>query len=218
MTSQQPIEVRDMTIIHETFRRAFEESSRLVRASPTPSPSRVAFLADHVDFGLTMLHHHHEGEDEILYPLLVERAPEHAARTEQIDHEHQEVKGAIDVARKACERWRRSPSTESAEELATSLDALNTALVPHLDNEEREIVPLAAVTVTQKEWDSLAKHGIAAIPGNKKLIAFGMILEPLKPADRLYMLSNVPPPVKVLYRLVGRRAWDKYATTLRSGT
>jgi hypothetical protein len=32
------------------------------------------------------------------------------------------------------------------------------------------------------------------------------------------MLSNVPPPVKVLYRLVGKRAWSKYATTLRTGT
>ena len=79
-------------------------------------------------------------------------------------------------------------------------------------------MPLAAVTVTQKEWDSLAKHGIASIPGNKKIIAFGMILEPLNETDRVYMLSNVPPPVKVLYRLVGKRAWNKYATTLRTGT
>jgi hypothetical protein len=175
-------------------------------------------MADHVDFGLTMLHHHHEGEDEILYPLLVERAPDHAARTEQIDQEHQAVKGAIDAARAACAKWRAAPTSESAEALATSLDQVNAALLPHLDNEEREIVPLAAVTVTQEEWNAMAKHGIASIPNNKKLIAFGMILEPLNPTDRAYMLSNVPPPVKVLYRLTGKRAWNKYATTLRSGT
>lgn len=218
MPSTKPIEVRDMRIIHETFRRAYEEGAVLVRVNPTPSASRVTFLADHIDFGLTMLHNHHEGEDEILYPLLVERAPEHAARTEQIDLEHQAVKGAIDAAKSACATWRAAPTTESGRALADSLDALNAALVPHLDNEEREIVPLAAVTVTQKEWDSLAKHGIASVPGNKKMIAFGMILEPLDPVDQLYMLSNVPPPVKVLYRLVGKRAWNRYATTLRSGT
>ena len=144
--------------------------------------------------------------------------PDHATRTEQIDHEHQTVKRTIDAAQTACSEWRMAPSAESGEALASSLDALNSALVPHLDNEEREVVPLAAVTVTQKEWDSLAKHGIAAIPGNKKLIAFGMILEPLNAADRSYMLSNVPPPVKILFRLVGERAWDKYSTTLRTGT
>jgi hemerythrin-like domain-containing protein len=207
-----------MRIIHETFRRAYEESAQLVRANPTPSAARVAFLADHIDFGLTMLHHHHEGEDQILYPLLVARVPDHAARTEQIDHEHQVVKGTIDAAQVASSKWRRAPTDESGEALASSLDAVNAALVPHLDNEEREIVPLAAVTVTQKEWDRLAKHGIASIPGNKKLIAFGMILEPLNPTDRTYMLSNVPPPVKILYRLVGQRAWTKYAANLRSGS
>lgn len=218
MSSTSPIEVRDMAIIHKTFRRAFEESAQLVRANPSPSASRVTFLSDHIDFGLKMLHHHHEGEDEILYPLLVERVPDHATRTEQIDHEHQEVKGAIDNARSACAKWRSAATSESAETLAASLDTLNSSLMPHLDNEEREIVPLAAVTVTQKEWDALAKHGIASIPGNKKLIAFGMILEPLNAADRTYMLSNVPPPVKLLYHFVGQRQWKKYAASLRSGT
>ncbi|MFI5034623.1 MAG: hemerythrin domain-containing protein [Acidimicrobiales bacterium] len=206
-----------MKIVHETFRRAYEEAAQLIRANPTPSPARVTFLADHIEFGLNMLHHHHEGEDAILYPLLVERVPDHATRTEQIDHEHQVVKQSIDSALTACSKWRTAPSDESAEKLASSLDNLNSDLVPHLDNEEREIVPLAAVTVTQEEWDSLAKHGIAAIPGNKKLIAFGMILEPLNPADRAYMLSNLPPPVKVLYRVLGQRAWNRYATILRSG-
>jgi hemerythrin-like domain-containing protein len=218
MSTTNPIEVRDMRIIHETFRRSYDEAASLIRAHPTPSASRVTFLADHVEFGLSMLHHHHEGEDVILYPLLVERAPEHASRTEQIDLEHQAVKSAIDAAQSACEKWRAAATPESAEALASSLDAVNAALLPHLDNEEREIVPLAAVTVTQKEWNSLAKHGIASVPNNKKMIAFGMILEPLDQVDRVYMLSNVPPPVKVLYHLVGKRAWSKYATTLRTGT
>src|SRR3984957_5305352 len=113
MSSTTPIEVRDMRIIHETFRRAYDEAAALIRVNPTPSPSRVTFLADHVDFGLSMLHHHHEGEDEILYPLLVERAPDHAQRTEQIDHEHQEVKTAIDAAASACATWRAAPTAES---------------------------------------------------------------------------------------------------------
>ncbi len=217
MATTAPIEVRDMAIIHQTFRRAYQEAANLVRATPTPSSARVTFLADHIDFGLTMLHHHHEGEDEILYPLLEARSPEHAARTEEIDHEHEEVRGKIDEAQSACARWRAAPSVDSAEALATSLETLNASLVTHLDNEEREIVPLAAVTVTQKEWDSLGKHGVASIPASKRMIAFGMILESLNDADRAYMLGVLPPPVRLLYRLSGKKAWTKYATTLREG-
>jgi len=217
MATTPPIEVRDMAIIHETFRRMYKEAAQLVRATPTPSPQRVTFLADHIGFGLTMLHHHHEGEDEILYPLLEARSPEHAARTEEIDHEHEVVRGKIDEAQAACSAWRTSPSVETADALAISLDTLNADLVSHLDEEEREIVPLAAVTVTQKEWDSLAKHGIASIPASKRMIAFGMILEPLNDADRAYMLTALPPPVRLLYRVTGKKAWTKYATTLREG-
>jgi hemerythrin-like domain-containing protein len=217
MTTAAPIEVRDMAIIHQTFRRAYKEAAELVRANPTPSQGRVTFLADHVDFGLTMLHHHHEGEDEILYPLLEARSPEHAARTEEIDREHVEVRGKIDAAQVACAAWRASPSVETANALADSLDTLNASLVEHLDNEEREVVPLAAVTVTQKEWDSLGKHGVASIPASKRMIAFGMILEPLNDADRAYMLTVLPPPIRLIYRISGKNAWTKYAATLREG-
>src|SRR3954451_19872496 len=59
MSRSQPIDVRDMAIVHRTFRSAYAESARLVRAQPTPSAGRVPFVADHIDFGLEMLHHHH---------------------------------------------------------------------------------------------------------------------------------------------------------------
>ena len=78
MSTSQPIDVRDMAIVHRLFRQAYEESARLVRAAPTPSPGRITFLADHVDFAIAALHHHHEGEDELLYPKLIERVPEKA--------------------------------------------------------------------------------------------------------------------------------------------
>jgi hypothetical protein len=65
----------------------------------------------------------------------------------------------------------------------------------HLDDEKQNVVPLAAVTLTQQEWDALGKHGLAQMPGNKRRIAFGMILDPLDEADRAYMKGLLPAPV-----------------------
>jgi hypothetical protein len=65
MSTAQPIDVRDMSVIHTTFRRAHEECARLVRAAPAPPPGRVTFLADHIDLVLTALHIS-QGEDELL--------------------------------------------------------------------------------------------------------------------------------------------------------
>jgi Hemerythrin HHE cation binding domain len=111
MSKTQPIDVRDMAIVHCTFRSAYDESARLVRAAPVPSPGRVTFLADHIDFVLAMLHVHHEGEDELLYPKLIERAPDQAAVTEQVDHEHELIKTALDAAAAACTAWRQRPTS-----------------------------------------------------------------------------------------------------------
>lgn len=218
MSADQPIDVRDMAIVHQTFRRSYQESAALVRADPTPSQHRVEFLADHVDFGISLLHHHHGGEDELLYPLLLERVPDQAANTEHIEHEHQEVAAHIDAVSAACQAWRTAPTAENGEALATALDVLNERLQQHLDDEERDIVPLAAVTLTQEEWETLGRHAMAAIPKDKLGIAFGMLTEPLSDDDRHFMKSHLPAPVRLLSPLVIDRPWHKYRDQLRNGT
>ena len=218
MSKAQPIDVRDMAIIHRTFRNMYNESARLVRTAPAPSSGRVSFLADHIDFGIAMLHVHHEDEDELLYPKLIQRVPEQAPMTEQVDQEHQLIKTALDEAAAACAAWRGRPSADTGEALAASLDHLNSDVQPHLDDEEQKVVPLAAVTLTQQEWDAMGKHGVAQIPRNKRGVAFGMILEPLSQADRAYMMKTLPAPVRMLYPILIERPWKKYAATLRTGT
>jgi len=218
MSTTQPIDVRDMAIVHRTFRMAYEECARLVRAAPAPSPGRVAFLADHIDFSIAMLHIHHEGEDELLYPKLIDRVPEQAPMTEQVDDEHQAIKTALDDVSAACATWRQRPSVGTGEALAAALGRLNAVVQPHLDDEEQKIVPLAAVTLTQQEWNALGQHSVAQMPRNKRPIAFGMLLQPLNEADRAYMKHILPAPVRLLYPLLIDRPWKKYAATLRTGT
>jgi hemerythrin-like domain-containing protein len=216
MAQLKPIDVRDMAIVHRTFRSAYTEAAQLVRASAGATPSRVTFLADHVDFVIATLHIHHEGEDELLYPKLVERAPEQAPMTEEIEHEHQRIATALDAASSACAAWRAQPTAETGETLAAALDEINAVASAHLDDEEEKIVPLAAVTLTQQEWDAMGDHAVAQIGRAKAPIAFGMMLEPLDEADRAHMKRVLPTPVRLLYPLLIDRPWKKYASTLRA--
>jgi hypothetical protein len=55
------------------------------------------------------------------------------------------------------------------------------------------VVPLAAVTLTQQEWDAIGEHSGAQIPHNMRAIVFGMMLEPLDEADRAYMKGTCRP-------------------------
>ncbi len=217
MSADAPIDVRDMAISHEMFRRTYAESAALIRDNPAPSAARVEFLADHVTFALTMLHRHHESEDELLYPLLLERAPEHAETTAQIDHEHEAVRDSLDAAQAACDHWRAEPTREAGEALAAALEQVNEVTQPHLDHEEATVVPLAARHLTQEEWEAVGAHSRAGIPKDRMAIAFGMITEPLAPADAAFMKSSLPGPVRLLSPLLIDRPWRKYATILREG-
>jgi len=218
MSASEPINVRDMAIVHRLFRQAYEEAAQLVRAAPTPSPGRVTFLADHIDLTLKALHDHHEDEDTLLYPKLIERAPEQAPMTEQVEHEHQLITVALDAASAACAAWRERPSAETGEALAAALDHLNAVVQPHLDDEEQKVVPLAAVTLTQQEWDAMGKAGMSKMPRRKRGIAAGMMLDALDEDDRAYMLKSIPAPMRMLMPLLVQRPWKKYAATLRTGT
>ena len=218
MSASEPIDVRDMAIVHRLFRQAYEESAQLVRAAPTPSPGRVTFLADHIDLTLEALHNHHEDEDTLLYPKLIERVPEQAQMTEHVEHEHQMITTALDAASAACSAWRERPSAETGEALAAALDHLNETVQPHLDDEEQKVVPLAAVTLTQQEWDAMGKSGARKIPRKKRAIAFGMMLDALDDEERAYMLKTVPAPMRLLMPVLIERPWKKYAATLRTGT
>ena len=218
MSASEPIDVRDMAIVHRLFRQAYEESAQLVRAAPTPSPGRVTFLADHIDLTLEALHNHHEDEDTLLYPKLIERVPEQAQMTEQVEHEHQLITVALNAASAACTAWRERPSAQTGEALAAALDHLNTVVQPHLDDEEQKVVPLAAVTLTQREWDAMGKAGVSKIPRKKRGIAAGMMLDALDEEERAYMLKTIPAPMRMLMPLLVERPWRKYAATLRGGT
>jgi hemerythrin-like domain-containing protein len=217
MSAAEPIEVRDMRIIHRTFRTAFIEAAALVRAAPTPSSERVTFLADHIEFVLAILHAHHHGEDLLLYPLLMERVPGQAEEAARVEHEHVVIAGRIDVVSAAGAAWRAAPDVKRAEALAVSLDELNAALEQHLDDEEAEMVPLAAVTLTQEEWDALGHHSRGEIPPERMPIALGMICDPLDDDDRAFMLMHLPPPVTENYAQMIDAPWRAYAETLRHG-
>jgi hypothetical protein len=97
------------------------------------------------------------------------------------------------------------------------LDHLNAVVQPHLDYEEQKVVPLAAVTLTQQEWDAFGKRGMNSIPRNKRGIAAGMMLETLDEDDRAYM-KDVPATLRMLFPLLVARPWKKYAAALRTGT
>jgi hemerythrin-like domain-containing protein len=206
-----------MVIVHRTFRTTFAEAAGLVRSEAAPSEDRVGFLADHIDFALSLLQAHHEGEDELLWPKLLERLPAEAETVQRVADQHDDVSEGIARVRAANAAWRVEPNGAPAAELADALDALGRVVSSHLDEEERLVLPLAARALTQEEWEAIGEHSRGSIPADRMFIAFGMILEPASEDDRRTLLSALPEPVQELWQTVGESTWSGYAAQLRPG-
>ncbi len=214
--SEKP-DINEMRVIHRVFRRELTALPGLVRRVADGDTARAEVVGGHAQFVLSGLHVHHTGEDEYLWPLLLERAEPSTELVETMQAQHESVHTHVDRAQHLLDAWRRTPDLEAGEALAAEIEQLNQALFEHLDQEEREILPLAEQHVTVAEWARLGEHGRGSMSRAELPIMFGAILEEADPAERTQMLALLPPPIRLLMRTLGARTYRRYITAVRAG-
>ncbi|MGY1804998.1 hemerythrin domain-containing protein [Blastococcus sp. SYSU D00922] len=210
-------DVHDMVVVHRVFRRELRLLPQLVREVAPGDTARAAVLAEHGRLILTGLHMHHTGEDDLLWPKLLDRCPPDAELVNRMEEQHERVHDALEQLQPALDRWEAEARPAVTEEVAAGFDALREALLPHLDEEEREILPLAARHITPEEWAQLGQHGRDQMRFSQLPILFGAVLEEATPEEKVEMLSVLPAPVRFLLRTVFARSYQRYITRVRNG-
>lgn len=208
----------EMPLIHRIFRHSFAELSRLVGEVPPEAPDRAGAVADHLAFTLDGLHAHHSTEDELLWPLLHERAPSAAATMTLLEEQHARLAASIDEVRAAAEAWAREPAAPASTELASSIRALLADLVAHLDEEETEILPLIAQHITPEEWEVFGQRAFEKFEPRQRPTAMGQLLEVASPDEGARMLATLPLPVRVMWRIAGRPQYRRMMVRVRGKT
>jgi hypothetical protein len=99
--------------------------------------------------------------------------------------------------------------------MAARIDATMPALTGHLAEEEQKLLPIVSVTLTQGEWDALAKHSMTAIPVTRRLVILGHITEEADDAERHRFMQAVPAPARLAYKLIGHRQFTRETTAIR---
>ncbi|MFD4560560.1 hemerythrin domain-containing protein [Streptomyces sp. NPDC058469] len=205
----------EMVIVHRVFRREAALLPQLVRATQVGDIARAEQIARHVDEYVGGLHHHHGLEDELIWPLLCERAPLSDGLITRMQEQHQLIDMTLAVVTDALSRWRRSADADSGESLANGFDDHYNVLLRHLHDEETQILPLIADHLTVAEWDLVGTRGLERIPKNKLMLALGAILEDATEKERRYFLGKVPLVGRFLWRVVGRRQYAAQCRELR---
>ncbi|MFF0634390.1 hemerythrin domain-containing protein [Nocardia sp. NPDC004151] len=145
-----PADTRVMRIVHSALRRDFERARRALTEWPYPFDEQRRALAGHLLWMMDFLHHHHESEDEHLYPLVRARNSSAWTLLDTMNADHRSIAPAMDDLGAAARTYR--DSAEHRPDVVDALDGLTGVLLPHLAREEAEMMPIVSQTLTDAEW------------------------------------------------------------------
>lgn len=199
-------DTRDMLVIHGFFRHVFRDAPDLVRGVATGDVARARVVGAHVREVAQVLHHHHRTEDDLLWDELERRSPACALHVGVMRAQHAEAARLIGELELLVPAWEAAAGAAERDAVAGAVEALRAAVDVHLGAEEQRILPVAGEAFTQAEWDRLGEHGRAAVPKDRRLVQLGWMIESMGPdAGAAFVRRALPPPVRLLWRVVGRR-------------
>lgn len=208
-------DTRDMKYVHDAFRRALEDAPSQIASIEDGDTKNAQILASYLGEVLWLLHAHHEGEDELLYPLLVERAPESKDLFSRMEAQHEGVGLNLEATQEAATQFEKSGSTRDGEALASECRSLLGELAAHLTEEEAEVVPIASRTVTPEEWGALPAHAFSQYSGSRPWLVLGFATEMFPGEMREQVFAHLPPPVSEMWFGFGSDAFTKEMATIR---
>jgi hemerythrin-like domain-containing protein len=213
-----PADTQMMGIVHSALRRDLVRVGLVLGTRAAAEPARRTAIAEHVLWLMEFLHDHHSGEDNGLYPLVVRRNPGSAELVEQMDAEHSSITPAMEAMEAAAKEHLADPAAPD-KELKASLDTLRAALFPHLEREEREMMPVVSASITEGEWQAWDEEYNLKPKGMMTLALEGhWLIDGLDEKSSDHVKHLVPPvPRFILVRLLGG-PYRRKRTALWDGT
>ncbi|NMO89964.1 hemerythrin domain-containing protein [Actinomycetospora sp. TBRC 11914] len=206
------VDVRDMVVVHTALLREFRLAPAAVLRVAPDDRRRARVVERHLGLLCDLLHHHHAGEDALLWPLLRERVPARAltllAEAEAQHAGLDEALGRVGATRR---RWVDRPDAGHRDELAGTLRELHRQLAEHLDTEERTLLPLAAAHLTEPEWRAVGEHGAGAVPKSALPLVFGMFAYEGDPDVLASMLASAPALPRAVVPRIAPRVYARHA-------
>lgn len=205
-----------MVVVHRVFRREFGLLPDLIEGVRSGDTERAAVLAEHLTDIVGSLHHHHQAEDDLIWPLLLERATLHLDLVHRMEAQHAALGDTLDRIEKLTPQWQRTANPVEGRELAAAVREASAILQEHMGEEEAQILPVIAEHLSVEEWGKVGERGAKSIQDKRKRLLFlGAILEDASPEEQREFLGELPPPVRVVWKVFGRRAYAGYSRLIR---
>lgn len=212
-----PINAYEMVMGHRLFRRELGNASDLIGGVAAGDTKRSRLVATHLAHMVTGLHHHHTAEDELVWPKLHARVAFRKSDIQRMEAQHVEIAASVHAVESLRELWAPSADPQLAVQLKAGVNELSARIDEHMQDEERDMVPLINEHLTDDEWTQCIERGAEYIPKinvRLALATIGLMLQDATPAERRRFLAGLPAPVRMLWKLFGERTFESYRARL----
>jgi hypothetical protein len=215
-----PHDMTGMYGMHFAFRRDLHDVVAAVRNTPVGEREVWAALQERWARFFGVLHHHHEAEDEHIWPVTRAHAveagrPEAVAVLDSMEADHEQIDPALQACTDAFAAMVDHPCTDHRNALDIEVTEVRELLVAHLAREEREAIPLIQELTSTDEWAASEKaiekeYGLRVVPFIVPWVFKGL------PADKVAeVMPLLELPHRVLLRLLGPRFLRREAVAFR---
>lgn len=201
-----PVDLTPMFVLHHGFRRDLRRFLATARTLPGEDMAGFRALRRRWDLFAEILHHHHEGEDSGLWPLLRSlTGADDRALLEAMEAEHALVDPALAAVADAFDAVLGRVGPIARRRLVDRLMDLQQVLDVHLAHEERDALPIVQRTLTQGQWEELERtHFRRGLSLGDLVRMVPWVVDGLPADARQRMLGNAPLPIRVVWRLAHR--------------
>ncbi len=153
------------------------------------------------------MHHHHEDEETIFWPVFRSLGVEDSL-TGELKGEHAQMLTALDSADKRVDVLHADPTAANARAARDAIGDLEAVLTLHLDHEERDLEPHGAELHATPEVKGAVKQVRRAHRGNQGTM-FAWLLDGADADDVRGLRREIPPPVLFVISRVGGRNYQR---------
>ncbi|MEV4516736.1 SRPBCC family protein [Dactylosporangium sp. NPDC049525] len=176
-----------------------------------PGPRQLAALRAHVGDVIDAIHHHHVGEDDFLWPMLLE-ATGPSPELDALSGDHGELDPLMDLIRSALDGLMNGDQNAKAQ-LADAAVRLRDLMVEHLAEEEAVVVPIVADRITPARHAAMERAMRKALPVRMGFVVPWVMAADADLAGRVLRTGGLP--LRLILAATGgryaRRLQDAYA-------
>ena len=201
-------------VIHAAVRRDVARTEDALRRLADGDAARAAQVQRAWRNLVRELTHHHEAEDENVWPFLEHRGVD-ATLLASMESEHAAMKEALTSASRAIDAVVATPTSAQAAIAADAVRDCSVVVNTHLDHEERDVEPIFHGLEDDPEFKAMSKR-LRPARVTDAANALAWMQDGAGERERSSLRASIPGPVvTVLTALLARRYRREVAPTWR---